>query len=135
MLHAVVPCSCCGVALAHRCPFRYAEELFCGLLDEVQRRDERVRTAQQNLESVKSRVPDVDLHAEGAKPWDFHSMFEQEYEADAEESYIDIFSQSNRPADLRRTFDACEPPPDFSVLQPFAAVDRITGQQTNLDAK
>ena len=82
---------------------------------------------------MRSRIPDVEKAAQGRKPWDLRAL-EDDYGEDEVEDYIQIFSKSNRPADLQRQFDLCEPPPDFTILQPFAK-DPRTGKSVDLDAK
>ncbi len=84
-----VPAAGCSNPLQHATKFEsiavfsqlsalteYAEELFGNLLDEVQHRDERVQDASQNLQSLRSRLPDLEAFAVGREPWDFHVAFE-----------------------------------------------------------
>lgn len=113
----------------------YAEELFCGLLNEVQERHDRLQMAADDLDSIKNRIPEVEVRAKNRKPWDSHASFEQPYEQATTNSYVEIFSQQNRPRHLQRQFEQCEAPPDFSPLQPYAPLNEKTKKQIDLSSK
>ena len=60
MCSCLCACSLCVLVNQLSALTSYAEKLFCNLLDEVQKCDERVQEAADNLENIRSRVPDVE---------------------------------------------------------------------------